>query len=70
MKNIKFRKVQQSVPGASLEINVPVSFARRLGLEKSDLVSCRTVLLQNGKHSLIVEKIDVKPTTLVEIGED
>jgi len=72
MKNIKFRKIQQSVPGASLEINIPTKFARRLGLEKFDVVTCRIVALDNGHHGLVVERLIDEPTKFVEasIGVD
>jgi hypothetical protein len=69
MKNLKFVKVQQSTPNSSLEINVPKRFSRWLGWEKSDFVSCRTVALRNGHHALVVQKVSVKPTTLVELEE-
>ena len=66
---MKFVKIQQSVPGASLEISVPKRFSRWLGWQKSDLVSCETVLLKNNHYGLVVKKVVVKPTTLIEASE-
>jgi hypothetical protein len=66
MKNIKFRKIQQSTPSSSLELNLPVKFCHRLGLEKGSMVTCTITELPNGKHSLILEKLEVQPTKLVE----
>ena len=58
-ENVLFRRIQQSSTNASLEFNIPKSFARLEGLVKGDMLRCEIYPTKNGHNLLMLEKMGI-----------